>query len=439
MATGPEIRVDRMPVNRLWQENPETLTLLEERGIGKTGDRKTVHFCGLADAGTEGAVFFLPRHAQGSPGEMLKTAGLTMRVLARYGREVESRKGIVGSPGDNAALAALIYDLARDFRDNGIYSERERYGARNSGKADWKRTISRETPFLTSSGTPVYPDTRTTRSLASHETLLAQIQAAVLSEIVEKHSWWLSGIASRAGELRSFRPPPLPRFLWPGKLRLLLPLLYARRPVFLANAMISYLEKTAGNAGGKFVCGVEDFSSVWEHMLRKVLPGVEEGWNARLPKPGYVRADSGNVEMQQGMKTDIVVRDGTHLTVVDAKYYGATGKGRVPGWPDIVKQLFYEMALKTVVSNDETVSNCFAFPSGGGSIQAYERVHIYNPDQTNTDTGAFPEIDCRYFDILHVMGKYLNGGFVGGIKSGNINGATSGNPQAPPPQIPGPG
>lgn len=408
MAAGPEIRVDRMPVNQLRQKSLATLNLLEERGIGKTGRRETVHFCGLADAGTDGAVFFLPRHAQGKPGDMLKSAGLTMRVLARFGREVESRKGITGSPGDNAALAALIHDLARDFRDNGIYSERERYRARNSGKPDWKRTISREMPFLTSAGTPVYPDTRTTRSLDSHEMLLAQIQAAVLSEIVEKHSWWLPGIASRAGELRSFRPPPLPRFLWPGKLRLLLPSLYARRPVFLANTMISYLEETSGNAEGDFVCGVEDFSAVWEHMLRKVLPGVEEGWNAKLPKPGYVRADTGEVEMlERGMQTDIVVRKGTHLTVIDAKYYGATGKGSVPGWPDIVKQLFYETALKAVVADGETVSNCFAFPSGGKSIQPFETVRIYYPDQTAA--GAFPEIGCRYFDIHSVMEAYCSG------------------------------
>lgn len=412
MAAGPEIRVDRIPVNQLRQENPETLHLLEERGIGKIGRRETVHFCGLADAGAEGAVFFLPRHAQGNPGEMLKTASLTMRVLARYGREVESRKGIAGSPGDNAALAALIYDLARDFRDNGIYSERERYRARNSGKPDWKRTISREMPFLTSSGIPVYPDTRTTRSLDSHEMLLAQIQAAVLSEIVEKHSWWLSGIASRAGELRSFRPPPLPRFLWPGKLRLLLPSLYARRPVFLANTMMSYLDETSGNAEGDFVCGVEDFSSVWEHMLRKVLPGVEEGWNAKLPKPGYVRAVSGEVEMlERGMQTDIVVRDGTHLTVVDAKYYEATGKGSVPGWPDIVKQLFYEMAIKAVVADGTTVSNCFAFPSGGVSSQPFETVRIYYPDQAMV--GAFPEIRCRYYDIRSVMEAYRSGNLLG--------------------------
>ena len=408
MAVVPEIRIDRMPVNHLRQENPETLNLLEERGIGKTGRRETVHFCGLADAGADDAVFFLPRHAQGNPGEMLKTAGLTMRVLARFGREVESRKGIVGSPGDNAALAAVIHDLARDFRDNGIYSERERYCARNSGKPDWKRTITREMPYLTSSGIPVYPDTRTTRSLDSHEMLLAQIQAAVLSEIVEKHSWWLSGIASRAGELRSFRPPPLPRFLWPGKLRLLLPSLYARRPVFLANTMISYLEETSGNAEGDFVCGVEDFSSVWEHMLRKVLPGVEEGWNAKLPKPGYVRAVSGEVEMlERGMQTDIVVREGTHLTVVDAKYYGATGKGSVPGWPDIVKQLFYETALKAVVADGETVSNCFAFPSGRKSRQPFETVRIYHPDQTMVR--AFPEIGCRYFDMHSVMEAYCSG------------------------------
>jgi len=68
--------------------------------------------------------------------------------------------------------------------------------------------------------------------------------------------------------------------LWPGELRSLLPTLYANRPVFLAKSLIAYIEETAAHSEGEFVCGVEDFSSVWEHMLRKVLPGVEDGWNA---------------------------------------------------------------------------------------------------------------------------------------------------------------
>ena len=325
-----------------------------------------------------------------------------MRALARFGREVESRKGVSQSPTDNATLAALISDLAQDFRNNGIYAERERYNARNSGKPNWKKTISREVPFLTKGNVAIFPEIRTTRTLDSHENPLALIQAAVLEEIIEMHSWWLDGVEARADELRHFRKPSVPRFLWPAKLRSLLPSLYANRSVFLAKALIDYVEETAGHAEGNFVCGVEDFSAVWEHMLRKVLPGVEDGWNTKLPKPGYVRSEDGSVEMSgSGMQTDIIVRDNNQLIVIDAKYYGATGKGSVPGWTDIVKQLYYQIALEKVVSTKTTVSNCFAFPTGPGIAQPYSSARVFISPEAPVQ--GFPEIECRYFDILEVL------------------------------------
>lgn len=407
MDSRPEILVDRIAINYLRKAKPEVVSFLINRGIGKTDRREIVHFCGLADASGESAVFFLPRHAHQNATADLKTAGLTMRALARYGREVESRKGITHSDGDNATLAALIEELAQDFRDNGIYSERARYGARNSGKPDWKRTIAREMPFLTSGGVAVFPETRTTRTLDSHENLLAQIQAAVMSEIIEKHSWWLDGVEARTGELRSFRQPTSPRLLWPGSLRSLLPSLYANRPVLLAKALIAYLEETAGNSDGSFICGVEDFSAVWEHMLRKIIPGVEEGWNARLPKPGYIRSDDGVVEiLDRGMQADIIAREGNHLTIIDAKYYDATGKGSVPGWPDIVKQLYYQMSLEKIIDS-ETVSNCFAFPAGLDSPQPFSSAQVFHSKDEPVD--GFPAIGCRYIDMLLVLEAYSNG------------------------------
>ena len=121
-------------------------------------------------------------------------------------------------------------------------------------------------------GVAVYPETRTTRTLDSHENPLAQIQATIIGEIIDKHSWWLEGVEGRSGELRSFRQPTSPCFLWPSMLRSLLPTLYANRPVILAKTLIAYIEETAARSEGSFACGVEDFSAVWEHMLRKVLP-----------------------------------------------------------------------------------------------------------------------------------------------------------------------
>lgn len=406
MGGEPEILADRIPLSHLQATKPEIAAFLAKHNIGKTDTKETVHFCGLASAAGKGAVFFLPRHARQKTKEDIRTAGMTMRALARFGRDVESRKGVARDPNDNATLAALIADLAEDFRDNGIYSERARYRTRSSGKPDWKNTIVSERPFFTEGNVAIFPEMRTTKTLDSHSNPLALIQAAVMREITETHSWWLEGARSRESELRSFRTPVMPRFLWPAALRSLLPGLYANRPVFLAKALIDYIEETAGHSEGSFVCGVEDFSAVWEHMLRKVLPGVEHGWNTRLPKLGYVRKEDGILEMQErGMQTDIIIREDNHLTIVDAKYYAATGRGSVPGWQDIVKQLYYQMALEKVVSG-ESVSNCFAFPAGRGSVQPYFSAGVYISPEAPVP--GFPQIGCIYIDMITVLELYIS-------------------------------
>jgi len=79
------------------------------------------------------------------------------------------------------------------------------------------------------------------------------------------------------------------------------------------------------------------------------------------------------------------------------------GKGSVPGWPDIVKQLYYQMALEKVVDG-ETVSNCFAFPAGRSSAQPFSSAQVFLSKDVPVDD--FPEIGCIYIDILEVMKAY---------------------------------
>ncbi len=127
-----------------------------------------------------------------------------------------------------------------------------------------------------------------------------------------------------------------------------------------------------------------------------------------MPKPGYIKRDGGGVELlDRGMQTGIVVREDDHLIVVDAKYYAATGKGSVPGWPDIVKQLYYQMALEKVVDG-ETVSNCFAFPAARNTSQPFSSAQVFLSKDLAAD--GFPEIGCIYIDIIEVMQAYCRGG-----------------------------
>ncbi|MBJ6371791.1 LlaJI family restriction endonuclease [Sedimentitalea arenosa] len=408
MSAAPHILQDRTDFSQIADEHPELASELRSTRIGVKAGRSALQFCGLAGVSEERSFVFLPRKSYTGIAERdLITARLTMRALARFGRDMTDRLGVAtGGEGDTGRLA-VVADLAKDFLLYGIFSERSRHRSRTSGKPDWPRTVIREQSYVGSDGSVVYEDIRTTRTKDSHDSLLAQIQAAVLLEIARQHGWWIDGLIGRQDELKRYSQPRLPRTLWATHLRLLLPELYASRAIFLANGLISYLVNDSATRAGETYYGVEDFHTVWEHMLRQVLRGVEAGWNSRLPRPAYRRNDGGLSVQDRGLQTDIVLRDSSGtLHVVDAKYYDATYLGNAPGLPDIIKQFFYDIALSSVASG-EAVKGCFVFPSRMGETAIFTTVEMYHRD--GSIASGFPSIECHYLDMVSVLRAYTEG------------------------------
>lgn len=408
MSAAPHILQDRTDISQVADEHPELVSELRSTRIGIKAGRSALQFCGLVGVSEERSFVFLPRKSYtGIVEQDLKTARMTMRALARFGRDMTDRLGVAtGGEGDTGRLA-VVADLAKDFLLYGIFSERSRHRSRTSGKPDWPRTVIREQSYVGSDGSVVYQDIRTTRTKDSHDSLLAQIQAAVMLEITRQHGWWIDGLTGREDELKRYTQPRVPRALWATHLRRLLPELYASRAISLANGLISYLVNDSTSRTGETYYGVEDFHTVWEHMLRQVLRGVEAGWNSRLPRPGYRRHDGGLAVQDRGLQTDIVLRDAAGgLHVVDAKYYDATHVGNAPGLPDIVKQFFYDIALSTVALG-ETVRGCFLFPAGTSEPPAFKSVTMHHRD--GTVAPEFPVIACHYIEMASVLQAYTEG------------------------------
>jgi hypothetical protein len=408
MSAAPHILQDRTDLSQVADEHPELVSELRSTRIGIKAGRSALQFCGLVDVSEERSFVFLPRKSYtGIVEQDLKTARLTMRALARFGQDMTDRPGVsTGGEGDTGRLA-VVADLAKDFLLYGIFSERSRHRSRTSGKPDWPRTVVREQSYVGSDGSVVYQDIRTTRTKDSHHSLLAQVQAAVMLEIIRQHGWWINWLTGREDELKRYTQPRLQRALWATHLRLLLPELYASRAILLANWLISYLANNSALRTGETYYGVEDFHTVWEHMLRQVLNGVESGWNSRLPRPAYRRNDGKFSVQDRGLQTDLVLRDpsGT-LHVVDAKYYDATYIGNAPGLPDIIKQFFYDIALSSIASG-EKVKGCFLFPSRTGEAGVFNSVVMYHRD--GSVASEFPTIDCRYIDMVNVLRAYTEG------------------------------
>lgn len=408
MGAALFILQDRTDLLRLAREHPAFEGELRASRLGIKAGRSALQFCGLAGVSEDRAFMFLPRKSYTGDAENdLKTARLTMRALARFGRDMTDRLGVsTGGEGDTGRLA-LVADLSRDFLLYGIFSERTRHRSRGSGKPDWPRTVIREPSFVGADGSIVYAGIQTTRTKDSYDTLLAQVQAAVMLEITREHGWWIDGLTGREDELKRYNLPRLPRALWATHLRLLLPELYASRAILLANSLISYLANESNSRSGETYYGVEDFHTVWEHMLRQVLMGVEPGWNSRLPRPAYHRNDGSLAVQDRGLQTDIVLRDGAGtIHVVDAKYYDATHLQNAPALADIIKQFFYDIALSSVVSG-VSVKGCFVFPAMSAELPTFQSVAMYNRD--GSAALGFPIITCHYLDIVGVMRAYTEG------------------------------
>ena len=406
LMNNPVIYTDRMAVAGLRSEDTGLHEIMRAHGIGKLDSQQTVHFCGLVREGSERSAVFLPRSVRL---RTMDAARLTMRALSRYGQNAENRAFSTDGDNGNPGALAVIRKLAEDFQAHGLFVERQRIRSRNAGKPDWVRTVTRERAYAGENSGDVFPDIATTRSVDSSETLLAQVQAAVLQEIISDHGWWLEGARARRAELVWQKTPRQPRSIWALLLDSLLPQLFSVRSIFLAKYLVHYLRECRKSDAGSFVFGVEDFHTVWEQMLDETLSGVEHGWNEKLPRAVYEQYGRKPVDApERRMLTDTVLKTPSGYQIVDAKYYGGTSQTTVPGWPDVAKQMFYAMALKSVVGDNVSIRNCFVFPGPVPTGAEYNTVQMRATVDGSVVT-SFPPVECLYMDVGEVMEAYCEG------------------------------
>jgi hypothetical protein len=384
---------------------------LELSGNKKREEVK-VQFCGLVCApvneGITSAVF-LPLQALASKDTNLDTAKMTMQVIAKYLRNKKrvGKNGLEGS-GDN--WLSTIKSIADDYTEYGIYSDRQRTRGRNNGKANWARTVVRETPLIGDAGNIVYTNVLTSRAQDDRDNLLTQTQVVVLREIASQHGWWLPSLPQNMSQFQGFQTERISNRLRLLKLKALLPNLFSNRAIRLTNYLIYYFERISRNGKSAQLFGLDDFHSVWEGMLRDVLEDTKDGWNTKLPKPVFYKGVDSESDEGKKMMMDIVIRQGANLVIVDAKYYAATTTKNSPSMSDISKQLMYELAVRDMESEDgvpHNLSSCFVFPASSTNTDR-QFTMIKMEYKTDRPQSKLPSINCYYMPIVEVMQAYLN-------------------------------
>lgn len=398
--------LDRCPIEDLPSPIAEFIL---RNGLVSSINGNKISFCGLITY--EGLnYFFYPRqtNVKAIENDPVNHSSILMHALLRFAKESRTQ---VFSPEDGQASTGfdklqMFKFLIQDFQQNGIFKHEEITIRRNIGKADWRTTISRSTPYPDKSNTPIYLDVYgRKKSTANNE--ITKIHAEILRQVFENYGFIFSSKNKIPLTLKQYGSSALSVESRISILKNEIRNHYADRQTTLLKMLIDYLNEYKGNAQNNNIIGVTKFHVAWEHMLYRSFTNVID-INGRLPKPIFIDA-SGKPQIAKrlGMRTDIVIEDSVNksLIVLDAKYYEATSVDNSPGWSDLVKQFFYEKALGELSEfSGYTIKNGLIFP---GKTNVFTEIRMQDQKNHKYLDEQFPPIKCIYVNPFEVLQNYI--------------------------------
>ncbi|GEM78751.1 LlaJI family restriction endonuclease [Vibrio superstes] len=376
-------------------------------------DMKRIHFSGVVPY-TDGVAIFLPRNHQASTEDGGSAGHYLIQALLKYYQDKDSGIDALenGEELIGGRALSLAISLINDYQANGLYVRRVKERTFNSGKVNWSRTVSRSPAYPSVSG-PIYMDLQTSRSRYIANCEIAEIHAAVMKELFSDYGMLWLGISSYFDErLEHIKKPSDSLEVNLTYLRRELQLSYSERDIFLINSLIQYLELKKGRLSSSTLIGVRKFHNLWESMLDECLLG-KYPVNSKLPVPVYQTSEGQFISIaQKGQRTDTVLKhfDENRFAVVDAKYYEASSPYTAPGWPDLVKQFYYQQAVSQLEGEGTPVSNHFIFPGSNAKLKsahvASRGIDVKSSDDCLLEYGT---IHCHYQDPIELLKAYVCG------------------------------
>lgn len=393
---------DRAEISELPDEIKQ---VIQHRGFTASSGSSKVGFCGFVSVDDVSAVF-LPRSIklERSQIELAKASSLLFRAIRKYQSSFSSLAHFEddGESLVNGKRVSLLYQLLQDYQRNGLYRERRTRLAANSGKINWARTLKRYQPTLSQNG-PVYLDYVGDKRHYAYSDEISRIHAHIINEIDSRYALLLLG-SSVYREGTSLLPSVRSKEYFLATLGSALRNTYSSRDVWLLRSLLGYVNDEMGESQSNVVMGSPKFHSIWEHMLGEVLPRKLR-LNSKFSIPTYRSAAGAACQLPaKGQRTDIIIqgRSDNEYWLADAKYYDASLPKNLPGWGDIVKQLFYSQAIKSYDPAAE-VKNFFVFP--GRDRHFTEGYMSFKGSKDDRDPN-YGNIVCVYIDPLDVMRSY---------------------------------
>lgn len=307
----------------------------------------------------------LPQHSK----DMLEQAGILIRVLLRYRNEpihekIEN-KLLFGDNNNSNARIIIAIKILEDYKMYGyLHRELVINSINKNGRIDWERTVNKTIPIINHNRF-VYDSPTIRCSMTDGENIVYRLHRYVVSQCIKMWGW-LFGISMTNEMEHEKLPCSISEAIF--SLQSELRSVYVQREINVIKMIILYLTAQTGSEKklNKEILGTQYFSFIWEAICGYLFNNKYSMLSNLLPQPKW---ESDIVTGKISQRPDIFTIDSKYLYILDAKYYNF--KATLPGWHDVVKQLFYRHTLILnlarkkgikLLPKDIKVKNVFIFP-----------------------------------------------------------------------------
>lgn len=310
--------------------------------------------------------------------DMIEQVNTLIRVFLRYRNEpmheIDENIFLFGDNNYNNARITTAIRIIEDYRIYGyLHREQGVNSTTRKGRIDWAATVNKTIPVI-NHNRAVYSTPIIKCSMVDNENIVYKLHRYVVSQCVKMWGWLFSVNLSKKMEYEKL-PCSITEAVF--LLQLELRAVYVQREIAVIKMMISYLTAQSGceKEYNKEILGTQYFSFIWESICGYLFNNKYSMLSSLVPQAEW---ESDIVSGRISQRPDIFVYDEGRLYILDAKYYNF--KSNLPGWHDVVKQLFYRHTViinlrkekgRRILPKYTQVKNTFLFPGDEDELLQY--------------------------------------------------------------------
>lgn len=277
---------------------------------------------------------------------------LLLKVLLKYKMEKKHDSEEISYPygydENNISRVMSSFLLLEDYMNNGIIRRKINIKAQNRcGAIEWSTTVNKTMPYIVQ-GRPMYLEPFMKSRMINNDDFLSFIHKYVVSECIKKWGW-LFGCTDELLENSKllYETDVIIYYLKKELVKT-----YVQRDIFIIKSLISYFESTIGEDKmyNMEVMVTYYFDYVWESICAYIYENEYSTLSKWVAQPIW---ESNLINKQISHKPDILFINNDTFYILDAKYYNYNIS--VPGWSDIVKQLYYQHIIKAKIESSNEI------------------------------------------------------------------------------------